>query len=119
MKVLSFSIKKFYVRFGLVSDYDIGGMILSPYALNLIDDSIAPILLGVTILEAAIMGSVMAAVSPAVIVPRMIKLMEEGDGTKKSIPQLILTVFLIFHWKYLIASIKILDECLKSVLTRI
>ena len=117
------------------------GMILSPYALNLIDDSIvsisselrqialviiltraglsldirdlkkvgrpavlmcfipacvemigtiifAPILLGVTILEAAIMGSVMAAVSPAVIVPRMIKLMEEGYGTKKSIPQL-------------------------------
>ena len=58
MKVLSFSIKKFYVRFGLVSDYDIGGMILSPYALNLIDDSIAPILLGVTILEAAIMGSI-------------------------------------------------------------
>lgn len=119
------------------------GMILSPYALNLIDDSIlsisselrqialviiltraglsldirdlkkvgrpavlmcfipacvemigtiifAPMLLGVTILEAAIMGSVMAAVSPAVIVPRMIKLMEEGYGTKKSIPQLIL-----------------------------
>lgn len=119
------------------------GMILSPYALNLIDDSIlsisselrqialviiltraglsldirdlkkvgrpavlmcfipacvemigtiifAPMLLGVTILEAAIMGSVMAAVSPAVIVPRMIKLMEEGYGIKKSIPQLIL-----------------------------
>lgn len=50
----------------------------------------APLLLNVTVLEAAIMGSVMAAVSPAVIVPRMIKLMEEGYGVKKSIPQLIL-----------------------------
>ena len=50
----------------------------------------APILLGVSILEAAIVGSVIAAVSPAVIVPRMIRLMEEGYGTKKSIPQLIL-----------------------------
>lgn len=50
----------------------------------------APLLLNVTVLEAAIMGSVIAAVSPAVIVPRMIKLMEEGYGVKKSIPQLIL-----------------------------
>ena len=50
----------------------------------------APILLGVTYLEAAIIGSVIAAVSPAVIVPRMIKLMEEGYGKEKSIPQLIL-----------------------------
>ena len=50
----------------------------------------APLLLNVTILEAAIIGSVIAAVSPAVIVPRMIKLMEEGYGVKKSIPQLIL-----------------------------
>lgn len=119
------------------------GIILSPYALNLIDESIlgisadlrqialviiltraglslditdlkkvgrpavlmcfvpacieilgtiifAPILLNVTVLEAAIMGSVIAAVSPAVVVPRMIRLMEGGYGTKKSIPQLIL-----------------------------
>lgn len=51
---------------------------------------LAPILLGVTTLEAAVMGSVIAAVSPAVIVPRMIRLMEEGYGTNKSIPQLIL-----------------------------
>ena len=50
----------------------------------------APLLLNVTILEAAIMGSVIAAVSPAVVVPRMIKLMDEGYGVKKSIPQLIL-----------------------------
>jgi NhaP-type Na+/H+ or K+/H+ antiporter len=121
----------------------ITGMILSPYALNLLDDSIlsisadlrqlalviiltraglsldiadlkkvgrpailmcfvpacfeivgvilfAPKLLNMTILEAAIMGSVIAAVSPAVIVPRMIKLMEEGYGRKNSIPQLLL-----------------------------
>ncbi|MDE7251905.1 MAG: cation:proton antiporter [Acetatifactor sp.] len=51
---------------------------------------LAPILLGVTILEAAIIGSVIAAVSPAVIVPRMIKLIDEGYGKEHSIPQLIL-----------------------------
>lgn len=119
------------------------GIILSPYALNLIDDSIlsistelrqvalviiltraglalnikelkkvgrpailmcfvpasfeliaitilAPKLLGVTVLEAAIMGTVLAAVSPAVIVPRMLKLMETGYGRDKSIPQMIM-----------------------------
>lgn len=51
---------------------------------------LAPILLDVTILEAAIIGSVIAAVSPAVIVPRMIELMEKGYGRKHSIPQIIL-----------------------------
>ena len=51
---------------------------------------LAPMLLGVTILEAAIMGSVIAAVSPAVVVPRMIRLIEEGYGTNKKIPQMIL-----------------------------
>lgn len=119
------------------------GMILSPYALNLLDDkllTIAPelrqialviiltraglsldisdlkkvgrpailmcfvpacfeilgvILIGtfifkMNLLDAAIMGSVIAAVSPAVIVPRMIRLIEEGYGKEKSIPQLIL-----------------------------
>lgn len=121
----------------------ITGMILSPYALNLLDPSIMGIsadlrqvalvviltraglslniedlkkvgrpavlmcfvpacfeivgvmliavpLLGVSVTEAAIMGSVLAAVSPAVVVPRMLKIMEEGYGVKKSIPQLIL-----------------------------
>ena len=43
-----------------------------------------------TVLEAAIMWAVLAAVSPAVVVPRMVKLMEEGYGTKEGIPQLIL-----------------------------
>lgn len=51
---------------------------------------IAPKLLGISILDAAIMGAVVAAVSPAVIVPKMLKLMEEGYGTDKSIPQMIL-----------------------------
>ncbi len=51
---------------------------------------LAPMLLGVTILEAAIIGSVIAAVSPAVVVPRMIRLIEEGYGQNKSIPGLIL-----------------------------
>ena len=50
----------------------------------------APLLLGVSLLDAAIIGSVIAAVSPAVIVPRMIRLIEEGYGKEKSIPQLIL-----------------------------
>ncbi len=50
----------------------------------------APKLLGITVLEAAIMGAVLAAVSPAVVVPRMVKLMEEGYGKSKQIPQLIL-----------------------------
>lgn len=50
----------------------------------------APRLLGVSVLEAAILGAVVAAVSPAVIVPRMLSLMEEGYGTQRSIPQMIL-----------------------------
>ena len=52
--------------------------------------ALAPKLLGLSILEASIVGAVLAAVSPAVVVPRMVKLMDEGYGTKKGIPQLIL-----------------------------
>ena len=59
--------------------FEIAGMVL-----------LAPRLLGVSTLDAAIMGAVVAAVSPAVIVPRMLRLMEAGYGTKKSIPQMIL-----------------------------
>ncbi len=59
--------------------FEMAGMIL-----------LAPILLGVNRLDAAIMGAVIAAVSPAVIVPKMLKLMEEGYGVKQGIPQLIL-----------------------------
>lgn len=51
---------------------------------------LAPRLLSVSYTEAAIIGAVIAAVSPAVIVPRMIRLIEEGYGKEKSIPQLIL-----------------------------
>ena len=51
---------------------------------------IAPKLMGITVLEAAVMGTVVAAVSPAVVVPRMLKLMENGYGIDKSIPQLIM-----------------------------
>lgn len=50
----------------------------------------APLFLGVTHLEAAIMGAVLAAVSPAVVVPRMLRLMETGYGQDKGIPQLIM-----------------------------
>lgn len=59
--------------------FEIAGMVL-----------LAPRLLGVSTLDAAIMGAVVAAVSPAVIVPRMLRLMEAGYGTQKSIPQMIL-----------------------------
>lgn len=59
--------------------FEIGGMML-----------VAPPLLGVSLLEAAIMGSVIAAVSPAVIVPKMLYLMENKIGTKKGIPQMIM-----------------------------
>ncbi|MDD6633618.1 MAG: cation:proton antiporter [Lachnobacterium sp.] len=51
---------------------------------------LAPKLLGISVLESAIMGAVLAAVSPAVVVPRMVKLIEEGRGSNKNIPQLIL-----------------------------
>jgi NhaP-type Na+/H+ or K+/H+ antiporter len=51
---------------------------------------LAPRLMGMSLLEAAVMGAVLAAVSPAVVVPRMVKLMEEGYGVKEGIPQLIL-----------------------------
>lgn len=51
---------------------------------------LGPKLLNLSFLDSAILGTVIAAVSPAIIVPRMIKLMDEGYGTKKSIPQLIL-----------------------------
>ena len=59
--------------------FEMAGMIL-----------LAPRILGISALDAAIMGAVVAAVSPAVVVPKMIKLMEEGYGVKKGIPQLIL-----------------------------
>ena len=88
------------------------GIVLGPYVLNLLDESLlgisaflmcflpasfellgmiilAPKLMGVTVLEAAIMGAVLAAVSPAVVVPRMVKLMDEGYGVKEGIPQLL------------------------------
>ena len=59
--------------------FEIMGMIL-----------LAPRLLGISVLDAAIMGAVVGAVSPAVIVPKMLNPMEKGYGVKKSIPQLIL-----------------------------
>lgn len=61
------------------ASFELAGMIL-----------LAPKLLGISVLEAAITGAVLAAVSPAVVVPRMVKLIEEGYGTDKNIPQLIL-----------------------------
>jgi NhaP-type Na+/H+ or K+/H+ antiporter len=51
---------------------------------------LAPRLLNISLLDAAIMGAVVGAVSPAVVVPKMLYLMENGYGTNKSIPQLIL-----------------------------
>lgn len=59
--------------------FEIAGMLLT-----------APLLLGLSILDSLILGTVIAAVSPAVIVPHMLKIMEEGYGTKQGIPQMIL-----------------------------
>ena len=50
----------------------------------------APLLFGVSRIEAAVMGAVLGAVSPAVVIPRMLRLTEEKRGTEKSIPQLIM-----------------------------
>lgn len=52
--------------------------------------ALAPRILGIGLLDAAIMGTVVGAVSPAVIVPKMLKLMDERYGTRESIPQLIM-----------------------------
>lgn len=51
---------------------------------------LAPLLFGINRVEAAILGSVLAAVSPAVVVPRMVNLIETKQGTEKSIPQMIM-----------------------------
>lgn len=51
---------------------------------------LAPRLMGLSMLESAVLGAVLAAVSPAVVVPRMVKLMDEKYGTKQGVPQLIL-----------------------------
>lgn len=59
--------------------FEIAGMVL-----------VAPGLLGISVLDAAIMGAVVGAVSPAVIVPKMLHLMENRYGTEKSIPQLVM-----------------------------
>ena len=59
--------------------FEIGGILL-----------LAPPLLHISLLDAAILGAVLGAVSPAVIVPKMLRLMEEGYGTRQSIPQMIL-----------------------------
>ena len=50
----------------------------------------APMILNISRVDAAVMGAVLAAVSPAVVVPRMVHLMENSYGTEKSIPQMIL-----------------------------
>ena len=50
----------------------------------------APILLGISKTEAAVMGAVLGAVSPAVVIPRMVYLMERKYGTEKAIPQMIM-----------------------------
>jgi NhaP-type Na+/H+ or K+/H+ antiporter len=66
-------------------------MCFIPASLELIGTiTFAPLLLPISLLEAAIMGTVIAAVSPAVIVPKMLKIMEEKYGTAQSIPQMIL-----------------------------
>ena len=50
----------------------------------------APSIMGVSLLQAAILGAVMGAVSPAVTVPRLTKMIDEGIGVKKGIPQMLI-----------------------------
>lgn len=50
----------------------------------------APAILGLSHIEAAVMGAVLGAVSPAVVIPRMVQLMDEKYGTQKAIPQMIM-----------------------------
>ena len=73
----------------------------------------APLFLGITHLEALLLGSVLAAVSPAVVVPRMIKLMEEGYGKKHCVPELVMAgascddifvIVLFYSFKNLVAT---------------
>ncbi len=62
-----------------------------PASLEIIAISlIAPLIFNITLIEAILMGTVIAAVSPAVIVPKMLTLIESGYGKNKSIPQMIL-----------------------------
>ena len=60
----------------LPASFELLGMIL-----------LAPKLMGLSVLESAVMGAVLAAVSPAVVVPRMVKMMDEGYGVNEGIPQ--------------------------------
>ena len=57
---------------------------------------LAPAILGITRVEAAVMGAVLAAVSPAVVVPRMVSLMEKKYGTEKAIPQMMIPELRLF-----------------------
>ena len=64
---------------------------LVPATMEIIGYAIfTPLLFNVNVVEALVIGAVLAAVSPAVVVPRMVKLIDEGYGTKKGIPQLLL-----------------------------
>lgn len=66
-------------------------MCFVPATLELLAVTIfAPIFFDVTLIEALIMGAVLAAVSPAVIVPRMLRIMESGYGKERSVPQIVL-----------------------------
>lgn len=73
---------------------------------------LAPLMLGLTPTESALTGAVMGAVSPAVVVPRMLRLQKEGYGTNKSIPQMIIAgsscddVFVIVLFTALLTTVK-------------
>ena len=83
---------------------------------------VAPLFFDIMLIEAAIIGAIVAAVSPAIIVPRMIKLMERGYGKKKPIPQLILAgasiddVFVIILFTSLVQSYQTNTFSIQSIL---
>ena len=91
----------------------VGGRVLLLATVPAIVDGVAimmlgPTLLGLSLMESAILGSILAAVSPAVVVPLMICFMEQGKGAKKGIPTMILAaaalddVFVIVIYSVLI-----------------
>ena len=79
---------------------------------------LAPYFLGITRLEAAVMGAVMGAVSPAVVVPRMVQLMDEKYGTAKSIPQMILAgascddIYVIVLFSTIRSTSSVINACI-------
>ncbi len=83
----------FALKIGDLKEIGVGAILLAflPATFEIITVTlVAPVLFNISYLEASILGAVIAGVSPAIVVPRMLKILEEKYGTNKKIPQLIL-----------------------------